>query len=158
MRKILIAITVFLYLLSGNASAQVQPTAQLRGKIYDEYKSLEAALQKTKDTALIFSLRDTCMITIVQLDAYITMIGMMDSVRDKGLNKGTIDYIVLWLNEMRRTNDLNIKNLALPREMQKDTQVHSENMMRYFNELRTYADTELRKLAKLQELLDKAKK
>ena len=153
MKKI-IAVTLFFFLLLPAACAGAEGATrllELRGKIFEEYQALQGALATTKDVAVVYGLSDQCLTTIIRLDAYFTMIGVMDSVRDSGLNENSLSYILVWLNGIKNVNGGNMKNLLAKYEVGKDTADHLKKVNSYFMQLGIYVDSEIKQLTILRD-------
>ena len=111
MKKIFPFVLFSVILFTLNSYAQEFPIFEMRNKIFQESKEIVSMIDKTKNPVLITSMWDTCTIVITQIDAYFSMLGVFNSVKKEDQNKKSVDYLLNWLNEMQRTNQLNIKSL-----------------------------------------------
>jgi hypothetical protein len=112
MKKAIIALVALAVFMSGGAFALQNSFMDMRGELFEESKKIKELLGKSKDTIALSSMWDTCLITISQIDAYFNMLALFNSVPEKYLTQESAGCLTKWMEEIRKTNDMNIKLLA----------------------------------------------
>ena len=139
-----VLISVFFYL---NAYASDPALLSLRGKLFSESQELKSALTSSQDPVLVSSMWDSCIISLTQIDAYFSMLGIFNTIKKEDSSRAAADYLSGWLNEIQRTNDLNIKSLeSVSLITDQVTKDHMEKLKVYFSELNTQIGVELKKV------------
>ena len=138
----------------SSASAIDFKIFDMRNKISEESKDIKGLLQKSKDPVFVTSMFDSCLITMTQLDAYFSMLGIFEAARNDEATGESVDFLISWLNVIKDTNSLNIKSLAsMSTAKEQQTKVHAEKMKAYFGELNSRIDIELSKVASIKKSL-----
>jgi hypothetical protein len=133
--RLIAALVIVLVMLSGRSYA-AQPLVELRGKIVREANDLKGLMSTSKDVYLVSSMWDTCMLTMNQLDAYFSMVGIFNTIRKDQVTKEAVAYLDGWLTEIMRVNDLNIKSLSGTKSaIDPLTKIHMDMLVRNFNDL-----------------------
>jgi len=153
MRKIICIAAALVMFLSSGAYALYTTLFEIRGKIFDESRAIKLLLPNArKDIVFMNSLWDSCIITIDQLDAYFSMLGIFNTIKKDAVTESAVDYIYGWLNMMKSNNDRNIKNLgaigALAAEA--NTKLHVKKMADYYTDLNGTIAAELIKVSALK--------
>jgi len=144
MRKAIIALIALTVILSTNAYAIQNSFMDMRTEIVEESKKVKELLGKSKDSIAISSIWDTCLITISQIDAYFNLLGLFNSVPEKYLSQESAEYLIKWMGEIRKTNDLNIKMLGQTATIADGTtQLHMQTLKDYFTRLNTKIESEV---------------
>ena len=126
----------------------------VRNGIFEESSQLKSLLADSKDPGVIVTMWNSCIITVNQLNAYFYMLGVFDALKTETLNDDPTIYLVGWLNEMKKTNETNIKSLdSAPSSVEQKTKVHLEKLKSYFLELNNRIDTELKKISAIRQTL-----
>lgn len=126
----------------------------MRNKIFAESNTLKPLLKDSKDTVLISSMWDSCLIATMQLDAYFSMIGIFNTIKELDLDAEVFTYLANWLNVIKENDRLNIKVLDSITEISDlRTKVSLQRLRGYFEELNVRIDAELTKLSMLKETL-----
>jgi hypothetical protein len=143
-----------LLLAAYPADSQVTKSlVELRKELYAAHKDLQLMLKTTDDTAIVYTLWTTSAQTIIRLDAYFMMVGITDSYRDKGFTKDAADYMLVWLKEIRRDNDSNLKGIKAPEDSARATKEITGRLNQILMKLKVYLDTEIKVLQKLKDAL-----
>jgi hypothetical protein len=151
MRKAFCILLVSLIFFSSSVYAFDTTLLDIRNKIFMESKGIKLLIPKSKDALLLTSFFDSYMITISQIDAYFSMLGIFESVKKENLNNAIFDYLFNWLNEIKKTNDLNLKSLGTIRQkVESGTQVYIDNLKKYYNELNKQINIEINKVASIK--------
>ncbi|MBU2102275.1 MAG: hypothetical protein ABH865_06015 [Candidatus Omnitrophota bacterium] len=119
----------------------------IRNGIFEEAKQVQSLLNQSKDAGLVVSMWDTCIISVTQLNGYFYMLGIFEKIKTEDLSEEPINYLLSWLLEIRKTNDMNIKSLeqyAMPVEAK--TKAQRERIRGYFVELNKRIDREITKI------------
>lgn len=132
----------------------------MRGKIFNEAKEIKSSLSGTKDTILLNTMWDSCIMAMSQIDAYLYMMRIFNTIEKEKLKGDAVDSIIYWLNEIKKTNELNVKNLAVLKvisdaSMAPKTRAHMDKLEGYFGDVNSLVDAELEKITPLKVLLEK---
>jgi len=154
-KKVLFAIASVIVMLSGlRAYALGNELLDIRGSFFQEYKALKPLLTESKDVILLSSMQDSCIVTMTQLDAYFSMIGIYNAIKKEDLSEQPLNFLISWLSMMKNTTDLNTKSLiATPRTIAPRTKIHKDKLLNYFGDLNVRLANELNKLSLLKEAL-----
>ena len=147
MRKIISVVLVLAVFLSSSLYAAEVPTLLgFRSKFFDESRAIKLMLPNSKkDMVFMNSMWDSCIATLMQLDAYFSMAGIFNTIRKEDLTEGAVGYIADWLNAIKNTNEMNIKNLNAfsSRSTEASTKPHLKTMINYYTALNERIDIEL---------------
>jgi succinylarginine dihydrolase len=91
------------------------------------------------------SMWDASIATLMQLDAYFSMLGMFNTIKKEDVTKDAVKYLSDWLTTVKSTNSMNVQNLGAisAKAVQIDTQVHANNMSNFYKELNKRIDNEM---------------
>ncbi len=156
MKKTLLIVLALVAGLSFNAHAQATATGlmEVRNKVLKESQEVKALLPDTKDVILVSSMVDSCILTVSQLDAYFSQLGIFNTIKKDDVTAVAINFLEQWLNNIKSTNDLNIKSLnAVTQNIQAKTKLHLERLTGYFADLNVQIEQELAQLAALKKAL-----
>lgn len=149
---VLMLAAVFMFLASGYALET--GLMDIRGKLFTESQEIKALLPDTKDVILVNSMWDSCVLTISQLDAYFSQLGIFNTIKQEDITATAIDFLERWLQGIKNTNNLNIKSLqSMPQDIQARSKLHLERLVGYFTDLNAQIDVELEKLATLKKVV-----
>jgi hypothetical protein len=153
MRKTIFIMLVLVFACALRAYSQESTLMTMRNKIFEESKSIKTLLVDSKDFVLLNTLWDSCIVSITQLDAYFYMIGMYNTIKKEKLAKPALDYLIRWLGELKKTNDLNLRSLkTLTKKLDAKTKAHIDTIKTYFSDLNVEVIGELNKLSELKKL------
>ena len=154
MKKLIFIVLALFIFSSFSAYCFDTRLLDLRNKFFEESQQIKSILPASKDAVLLTSMFDSCIIGMSQIDAYFAMLGILESIKKEILIDNPIDIIVDWLNGIKRTNDLNIKNLnTVTQNIEDNTKIHIEKLKVYFRELNNQLNVELDKLSTLKKSL-----
>lgn len=154
MKGTLLIVLALVGALNCDAHAQATDLMDVRSKLITESREIKALFPDTKDVILVSSMVDSCVLTISQLDAYFSQLGIFNTIKKDDVTPAAIHFLEQWLNGIKNTNDLNIKSLnAVTQDIQAKTKLHLERLTGYFTDLNTQIDQELAKLAALKNTL-----
>lgn len=97
MKKICVILLLFT-VLCANAYALDDGLTNMRNKIFNESKELRGVLVNSRDVVLVSSMWDSCILATSQIDAYVYMIGIFNTVKKAEQKEEAINYLVNWLN------------------------------------------------------------
>ena len=157
MKKIIFGILALAMVVFLNFEACALDSAsffRMRTQLYNESQDLKALIANSPDAAVINGIWGTCLITISQLDAYVCMIGVFNSVKGKDSEAEAVNYLSTWLSGMKSTSDLNIKAITdIPFKVQPKTKVYLEKLKGYLVELNKMVDMEIGNVASLSKAM-----
>ena len=109
----------------------------MRNEIFQESKEIKPLLlTNSKDVILLNSMWDSCIMVIMQIDAYFSMIGIVNTIKEENLNEISVNYLIGWLNEIKKTNELNIRSLdSVPQEVAVSTRLRVQKLKVCLKEL-----------------------
>jgi len=86
--------------------------------------------------------------TMSQLDAYFSMLGIYNAVTNEDAAREAADYIYRWLNEIKRINELNIKSLKSVLQLNEpNINTHMDRLRIYYTDLNSRIDIERKKIS-----------
>ncbi len=148
-KSIFIALTLVIS-FSISAYALDSQLPEIRNKFFQEAQELKAIAVNPKNVVLINSMWDSCLMTMSQLDAYFSMLGIYNAVTNEDAAREAADYIYRWLNEMKRINELNIKSLKSVLQLNEpNINTHMDRLLIYYIDLNSRIDTERKKVSLL---------
>jgi len=155
MRKLAAIILVLALCLIVTAYAVAAPTfLDMRKRIFLESKAIKALLPASKDVYLINNMWDSCVLVMSQMDSYFSMLGIFNTIKRENQTQAAVDYLIAWLQEIRRANDLNIKSLnSISATIDAATKTHLDTLKEYFSELNGCINAELNKIALLHKTI-----
>ena len=155
MRKLAAIILVLALCFTINSYAVAAPTfLDMRNRIFQESKAIKALLTASKDVYLINNLWDSCVLVMSQLDSYFSMLGIFNTIKRENQTQAAVDYLIAWLQEIRSSNELNIKSLnSISDTIDAATKTHLDTLKEYFSELNGCINTELNKITLLRKTI-----
>ena len=146
-RKIFILLLFFIFMCQNCYVLGADTLFEIHNKIFEESKQLRPLLSKSKDAILLNNMWDTCIIVMTQLDAYFSMLGILNTVKDQNLTEVSVDYLTGWLSDVKTKNAISIRSLE-------DTSLASEKITKkrmkilkgHFKELDQLLEDELEKI------------
>ncbi|MBI3602071.1 MAG: hypothetical protein HY209_04185 [Candidatus Omnitrophica bacterium] len=151
MKKIILLTLASAIFTSGIVFAAENKLMDIRNKVLVESQEIKALLIKTKDVILVNSMWDSCVMAISQLDAYFSQLGIFNTIRKEEVTDTAINFLVNWLKEIKKTNDLNIESLSsVTQNIEAKTKLSLEKLKGYYADLNGQIDEEFAKLAALR--------
>lgn len=146
---------VFCMLLHSNIANAIEfKVFEFRNKIYEETKAMRGMLSDTKDAPLLVSAMNSCIITLTQLDAYFHILGVFETIPRDALALQTTDFLTAWLDELKKTNALQIKSLSsLPSGILVNTKARLERVLQLYMDLNLQLDQESNKISFIRQSL-----
>lgn len=154
MKKIIFIFLMLSIVLNCSVYAADNRLFTMRGKVFEESQKIKALLADSKDVILVSSMWDSCVILLTQLDAYFSMLGIFNAIKDKELTVDPINYIYSWLKGIKDTNELNIKSLNKVTQINDaKTKPQIEILKAYFKDTNDGINAELKKFDALRKPL-----
>ncbi|MDP3731817.1 MAG: hypothetical protein Q8R31_02130 [Candidatus Omnitrophota bacterium] len=154
MKKIIFILLLLSLLVNVKAYAIDGQIFDMRNKFFEESKKIKVYLPKSRDTIWLTSLFDSCIMTTMQLDAYVSMLGIFNAIKRENLTPAPIGLLISWINEIKKSNDLNLRILVVSADpIDADTKTHIESLRMYFTDLNKILDAELKKFYILNDSL-----
>jgi hypothetical protein len=152
MKKIVILILALSFLISVNGYALKNPLLDMRSRFSQESNSIKLLLKNSRDVILLSTLWDSCFITMTQLDAYFSMVGIFESFKKDNFTDTAIGYLLSWLDEIKKTSAMNINSLnSAAAAVDSPTKIIVERMKINFSDLNKVLGVEINALLKLRE-------
>jgi len=150
MKKTIIAFLAAILLIGSAWAADVKLVA-MRSKFIEASGQIKSSLASSKDVVVLTSLFDSCMITITELDAYFSMVGIFEQNKTGAPSNVSLAYLTSWLETMKKNNALNISSIqGLTKDMEPGTLTHMNKLKTYFGELNVNLEDELRRVNALK--------
>lgn len=147
MKKIIIAVFIAFIISNFTGFVQAEETLfDIRTKIFNESKELRPLVNSKRDAILANSMWDTCIIAVTQLDAYFSMLGILNTIENEGLTPVAVKYLTDWLKDIKLSGDANLAALNESVASDKTTKNHIKKMKALFKELNEMVDVELEKI------------
>jgi hypothetical protein len=154
MKKIIFIVLIFSIFLNLNAYAAGNPLLDMRNKFFNECIDIRPLLLNVNDVVVVNSMWSSAVMTVSQLDAYFSMVGIFEAIKDRELAADPVTYLMNWLDQIKRTNELNMKSLSgITYKVQPDTQAHIDKLQGYFSSLNSFIDEESARVSALQKSL-----
>ena len=154
MKKIVLIILIFGIFLNFNVYAAEIPLLDIRNKIFRECRDIQPLLRNSKDIIVVNSMWSSGIMTVSQLDAYFSMIGIFNTIKDEDLAEDPVIYLIKWLNEIKNTNELNIRSLdSITYKVEPATKTQIGKLKGYFSSLNNLIDSESARVSALQKSL-----
>jgi len=149
--------TIFLVLslvLIWSVTAQALETSLLdaRNEIFKDAQEMKTYFTTSRDPILLNSMWDSAVMTVSQLDAYFSMLGIFNTIKKENLDAAPFKYLVNWLNQLKDVAELNIKSLeAIKKTTDARSKAIALKLRDNFNILKTRITKELETLTQFQE-------
>jgi len=154
MKTIILIVLIFGIFLNFNAYAAEIPLLDMRNKIFRECREIQPLLRNSKDIIVVNSMWSSGIMTVSQLDAYFSMVGIFNTAKDKDLTEDPVIYLVKWLSEIKETNELNIRSLSsITYKVESTTKAHIGKLKGYFSSLNNLINAESVRVSALQRSL-----
>ena len=133
MKKIVFILAALLLTMTTCAHAADFRIFELRNKIFEESKQIKALMPTSKESFILLVLFDSCVLTASQIDAYFSMMRIVNTIRSENLSKEAIDSLIAWLEEMKKGNEINFRMLDDASIAAKaDTKAHIAKLREYY--------------------------
>ena len=159
MKKIVLAILFFSVLLVNYSYATDTTLLDINKKFIEESIVIKDMFTKTQDVVLVNSLWDSCIMTVEQVRAYFHMLVIFNTIEPEALEDKAADSLISWLNEIKDTNNLNIKSLGkLSTPVEFSTKLSVRKIIRNYEILNKQIDFEKAKIMLIKRTIKTKKK
>ncbi|MFH0731463.1 MAG: hypothetical protein V2A72_00890 [Candidatus Omnitrophota bacterium] len=161
MKKMLAAVIIISAIFaSSNIYAVDSDLAKMYTKVYETAKEIKPLMKVSKDILLLSSLWDSCIITMTQLEAYSSILGVFNMIKEQDLNEAAIDYPEKWLNKIKTNNELNIESLKKfsKQAIESTSEIYIEVLSTYYVALNEAIAQDLNKFRVIRKAAVKRKK
>ena len=150
MKKTIFVTLTLIAFLNLSVYALEPQLLEMRNRFFQEAQEIKALPVNSKNVVLVNSMWDSCLITMAQLDAYFSMLGIFNAVSKEPASRQAAAYLTSWLNEIKRINELNIRSLRSILQLSDPAiNTHMDRLRIYYNDLNSRIDTELKKVSAL---------
>ncbi len=150
-----IVMTTFLVCAVACAHAQENRALnEYRAALFQESKQIKVLMPVTKDPVMVSSMWDSCIMSINQLDAYFSMLGLFNAIPKDSLTEKTTDFLLNWLDSVKKNNTLNLRSLTgAPKDLEPRTRVYSDKLIVYYKEMNRLLEEEIKKVTAVRQSL-----
>lgn len=146
MKKSILMFLVFTLCCCYAYAADI-PLLNVRDKFLAQAAEIKPLMATSRNALLVSSMWDACVMVSYQLNAYFYMVGIFEATAKGAATQEQIDFIISWLNDIRRTNDLNINSLKNTNiTLEKKSQEQLEKLLVNFNNANTQIGKELQRV------------
>jgi hypothetical protein len=152
MKKSVFAALVFLMMVSFCNGAFAQESSVLDSKrdFNSEAGIIKLAMQNSKDVILLSSLWDSCILTMNQIDAYVSLLGIFNTIKKEDTTLDSLKYLENWISQMKSTGDLNIKLLTGIIPIEPLSNNYIQKLKAFYTDLNKTLDGELAKVTAIK--------
>jgi hypothetical protein len=156
MKKSIFLILVLVLTWCTAAWALETNLIQVRNDILKNAQEMKGYFTTSRDPLLLNSIWDSSVMAVSQLDAYFSMLGIVNTIKNEELTVDTVKYLLNWLKQIQEATDLNIKGLeAIKTTVDARSKVFVLKLKDIFNKLKENLAVENSNVTKLQESLVK---
>ncbi len=151
MKKIILFVLIPVLALNYAIAASGPTIMDMRNEIFSNSQEIKSHLKDSKDPILLNSMWDSSIMAVSQLDAYFYIVGIFNTIKEKDLSDASFNYLVDWLNQMKNTNELNIKSLNTAESTSApETKIYILKLKSNFDELNRRIVKELQRVLQFQ--------
>lgn len=156
MKKIVFLVLALVLTWSFCAQALETTLIDSRSEILKNSQEMKKYFSSSRDPILLTSMWDSAIMAVSQLDAYFSMLGIFNTIKNEDLQEPAFTYLVKWLGELAGTTELNIKSLeAINTTTDARSKVFVSKLKKTYNDLKILITKEMQTVAQLQEALKK---
>jgi hypothetical protein len=159
MKKIALFFLLAAVFSAFNAYALDFKILNMRNQIFEQSRDIKAlTAAKSRDTMILISLFNSCLMTATELDAYFSMLGIFEALSKQGTSNEAAKFIVSWLKGIKNTNTLNVQSFAAILPAEPRTKAEIKKLKDNLVSLNTLLDIELGKFIVLRAPVKKQRK
>jgi hypothetical protein len=156
MKKIIVIVLMLCFCLSVDSFAANNSLTSINARLMQESSNLKSMFKNSRDVVLLTTMWDSYFIARTQLDAYFYMVALFESVKKAAVTDVSVDYLLNWLGEIRKTNTANIKTLnSTVTVIDQATKSAVDRMETNIADLNNAVDKEIIRLNSLKEAIKK---
>lgn len=156
MKKIIFCVLSLVLFWSLTAQALESNLIDTRTEILKAAQEMKTYFATTRDPILLNSMWDSSVMAVSQLDAYFSMLGIFNTIKQENLDAAAFSYLIKWLNQIKETTDMNIKSLE---EIKSTTDARSKafalKLKDIFGNLKARIAKELQTVGQFQDSMKK---
>jgi hypothetical protein len=123
----------------------------MHSRVMKESNNIKLLLKNSRDVVLLTSMWDSCFIAMNQLDAYFSMVAIVETIKKQELTEAAVNYLLSWLSDIKKTNEANISSLVSSAQaVDNPTKVAVERMKIIFSDLNKMIEAESSRLTILR--------
>ena len=159
MKKIILAILFFAFFLVNDSYGADTNLLDINKKFIEESINIKNQFADSKDVLITNSLWDSCIMTVEQVRAYFYMLDIFNTIKIENLEDKAVDSLVSWLDQIKDTNNLNIKSLGgFAASVSHETKRSMIKINQYYMELNKQIDLEKAKVMLIKRTIKTKKK
>jgi hypothetical protein len=156
MKKTIFLILALVLAWCGAAQALETTLIETRNDILKNAQEMKGYFTTSRDPLLLNSMWDSSVMSVSQLDAYFSMLGIFNTIKNENLTADSVKYLLNWIKQVQETTDLNIKGLeAIKTTTDARSKVFALKLKDIFNNLKSKLAVENANVIKLQDSLVK---
>jgi len=156
MKKSILLILVLVLTWCTAAWALETNLISVRNDILKNAQEMKGYFTTSRDPLLLNSIWDSSVMAVSQLDAYFSMLGIVNTIKNEELTADGVKYLLNWLKQIQETTDMNIRGLeAIKTTTDARSKVFVLKLKDIFNGLKNKLDVEYVNMTKLQATLVK---
>jgi hypothetical protein len=156
MKKIAVIVLMLCFCLSVDSFAANNSLTSINTRLMQESSNLKSMFKNSRDVVLLTTMWDSYFIARTQLDAYFYMVSLFESVKKSAVTEVSVDYLLNWLGEIRKTNAANITTLnAAATVIDQATKSAVDRMKANISDMNNAVDKEISRLNSLKEAVKK---
>ena len=156
MKKVIFLVLSLVLVWSFTAQALETTLIDVRNEILKNAQEMKTYFATSRDPVLLSSMWDSSVMAVSQLDAYFSMLGIFNTIKQENLEDASVSYLVKWLNQLKETTELNIKSLeAIKSTTDARSKVFALKLKDIFNNLKARITKELQRIAQFLESTQK---
>ena len=152
MKKTIFFVVMFMAVISfcRGSFAQENSIFDARKDFSSEASIIKLAMQNSKDVILLSTLWDSCILAMNQIDAYVSMLGIFNTIKKEDTTTDSLKYLENWLNQMKSTGDMNIKSLNGISPIEPLSNNYIQKLKTYYTDLNKTLAGELAKVSAIK--------
>ena len=159
MKKIILAILICSVFLVNDSYGADTNLLDINKKFIEESINIKNQFADSKDVLITNSLWDSCIMTVEQVRAYFYMLDIFNTIKIENLEDKAVDSLVSCLDQIKDTNQLNIKSLGgFAASVSQETKRSMIKINQYYKELNKQIDLEKAKVMLIKRTIKTKKK
>ncbi|MCK5494745.1 MAG: hypothetical protein KAJ14_16675 [Candidatus Omnitrophica bacterium] len=159
MKEFILAILFFSVFLVNDSYGADGNLLDINKKFIEESINIKKQFTDSKDVLITNSLWDSCIMTVEQVRAYFYMLDIFNTIKIENLEDKAVDSLVSWLDQIKDTNNLNIKSLGgFAASVSHETKRSMIKINQYYIELNKQIDLEKAKVMLIKRTIKTKKK
>ncbi len=154
MKKVILMASIIISVIAVNSYALESSLLDVRNKIFEESKEIKPLMENSKDLILVSGLWDACIMTVNQMDAYFSMLGIFNTIKKEDYTLEAVNYLINWLNGVKKVSEANIQGLnSVKPAIESETKTHMVILKNYYLDLSSQLASDIEKLLMLKKAI-----